>query len=160
MVGIVRYRGDVPRRLSRRGRKSARRLLFALAANNASREADPGWDYKIKTATVAVRPERTDFDPLRLLLAAFFRIDDDVGGMGRLAAHDALPFAIGPPQRGLDASLNGADPGERRGETREGDHPVYRSQSGRKPGTPAPRAKPLPRSREVRRKVRGSRITV
>ena len=123
MVCIVRCRGDVPRRLSRRGRKSARRLLFALAANDASREADPGWDYEIETATVAVRPERTDFDPLRLLLAAFFRIDDDVGGMGWLVAHDAFPFAIGPPQRGLDASLHGVVPGERRGEAAGGGSP-------------------------------------
>jgi hypothetical protein len=160
MVCMVRCRGDVPRRLSRRGRKSGRRLFFALAANDASCETDPRWDYQIETATVAVRPDSTDLDPLCLLLATFFWIDDDVGGMGWLAAHDASPFVVGPPQRGLDASLNGAVPGERRGEVREGDHPVYRSQSGRKPGTPAPRAKPLPRSREVRRKERGSRITV
>ena len=144
MVCMVRCRGDVPRRLSRRGRKSGRRLFFALAANDASSETDPGWDYQIETATVAVRPDSTDLDPLCLLLAAFFWIDDDVGGMGWLAAHDASPFVVGPPQRGLDASLNGAVPGERRGEARERDHPVCRSQAPEKRGHPRRGRSPCP----------------
>ena len=147
MVCMVRCRGDVPRRLSRRGRKSGRRLLFALAANDASCETDPGWDYQIETATVAVRPDSTDLDPLGLLLATFFWIDDDVGGMCWLAAHDASPFVVGPPQRGLDAFLNGAVPGERRGEAREGDHPVCRSQAPENGDTRAEGETPAPQPR-------------
>jgi hypothetical protein len=64
--------------------------------------------------------------------------------MGWLAAHDASPFVVGPPQRGLDASLNGAVPGERRGEAREGDHPVCRSQAPEKRGHPRRGRSPCP----------------
>src|SRR5271169_1773153 len=38
----------------------SRRPTWSPAVSDASRQTDPGWDYEIETATVAVRPDRTD----------------------------------------------------------------------------------------------------
>jgi len=149
-----------PRQSAWRGlwRSGGGRLL-AFATDNAAGEIDAQGDDEIKSAAVAVWPDRADFDPLSLLVAAFLRVDDDVGGVGGLAVHRASPSLRGRHNGASTQPAHGTEPCGRRGETREGHHPVCTKRSGGRPGIPASRAQPLPRSREVRRRFRRSRFT-
>src|SRR5262249_42126035 len=80
------------------------RRFLPLTADNAARDADTFREHQVEPLTVPMWPHDTDFDPLRFAIACLSRVDDDVGDMGRLVAHDALLSLPRPPQPGLDAA--------------------------------------------------------
>src|SRR5215510_15164411 len=80
------------------------RLFPPLTADDAAGEADAFGDHQVESLTIPVRPDGADFDPLRFAVAALFRVDDDIGGMGWLGAHGAFLSLPRPPQPGLDAA--------------------------------------------------------
>ena len=62
-----------------------------------------------------------------------------------------------PPEWGLDATRRRRGASRAEGRAAEGDHPAWQGAERPKAGETAARAEPLPRSREVRRRVRAFR---
>src|ERR1700677_3394621 len=76
-------------------------FLFALGTDNATADRDLIGQHQIESVTVLVRPDRSDFAPDGLAIAALLRIGDDIGNV-RWLAHGGSSFCW-KPGMGLDS---------------------------------------------------------
>jgi hypothetical protein len=71
--------------------------VLSFGADDATGNADAGRDHQVKSGAASVRPDRPDLVPLWFAVAAFLRLGDHVGDVGRSAAHDVSPSLCEPP---------------------------------------------------------------